>query len=723
MSESFHCDVAIVGSGFGGAVSALRLAEKGYDVLVLEQGRRLGPEDIERARTDLREHVWEPELGLHGYFWQKVFRDVGIIGACGVGGGSIVWGAVLLEPPPRVFKDPAWGAGESDWEQAMAPHYAEAARMLGRVETPVTGLMDEHLKSVAESIGGAENFGPTPVAIHFGQEGVTEPDPFFDGDGPERTGCRLCGGCLAGCPYGAKNSLDLNYLHLAEKRGARIESEMQVRSIAPLPGGGYELKTAHPWIDGVNYEPIRAERVVVAAGVLGTLELLFRCRDEFGTLPGVSPMLGRQVRTNSEAVTVVLDDDETADLSRGPAISTDFHPDERTHVTQNRYIGGGKLMRWQVGPLVDGSNPGRRAAETVLGILRHPVRFLKAATARNFERRLTAITVMQDVESEVAFELRRSPLRPWKRVLRSRSVPGREAPSYLPVANEAARSFAEASGGTPLNLLVESAGGRSVTAHVLGGAVIGEDCDSGVIDPAHEVHGHPGLYVADASAIPVNLGVNPSLTITAMAERFASLWPEKSLRPAGGPAAEGGLTGGLSHGAGAEAARQTGVEGLPRSPFALRRLWGALPVPDPGMLEGSHRAVFVGPGPSRSLAPAALGLAGLPDWYGKRFRFAQDGSDELTGMNLLRDGDGLVEHLEMRAAIEPSALDGVPVLVSTYPGAAPLPWRHVRDEFRLLAPGLLLGMAVFDRPFARRIGTPFALEHVDSAGPGRTGPG
>jgi cholesterol oxidase len=701
VSDGFHCDVAIVGSGFGGAVSALRLAEKGYDVLVLEQGRRIEPEHIKRARTDLREHVWEPDLGLHGYFWQKVFRDVGIIGASGVGGGSIVWGAVLLEPPPRVFDDPAWGGGESDWEKAMAPHYAEAARMLGRVETPVAGLMDDHLKSVAESIGGADSFGPTPVAIHFGQEGVTEADPFFDGEGPERTGCRLCGGCLAGCPYGSKNSLDLNYLYLAEKSGARIESEMQVRSIAPLVGGGFELRAAHPWIGGVNYEPIRAERVVVAAGVLGTLELLFRCRDEFRTLPGLSPMLGRQVRTNSEAVTVVLDDDEDADLSRGPAISTDFHPDERTHITQNRYIGGGKLMRWQIGPLVDGTNPGRRAVETALGILRHPIRFLKAATARNFEQRLTAITVMQDVESEVAFELRRSPVRPWKKVLRSKSVPGREAPSYLPVANEAARRFAEASGGTPLNLLVESAGGRSVTAHILGGAVIGEGREQGVIDPTHEVHGHPGLFVADASAIPVNLGVNPSLTITAMAERFASLWPDKEMQKPGPRQYTG---------------HRWTAEGLPKSPAALRRLWGALPAPDPEMLEGSHRAVFVGPTPARALAPAVLAMAGLPDWYGKRFRFEEGAAkDVLTGMNLLRNRDELVEHLEMRAAIEPSALDGAPVLVSTYPGAAPLPWRHVRDEFRLLAPGLLLGMAVFDQPLARRIGTPFALEQVDLA--------
>jgi cholesterol oxidase len=685
-------DVAVVGSGFGGAVSALRLAEKGYSVVVLEQGRRVSPADIERARTDIRAHVWEPELGLQGFFWQRVFRDVGIIGASGVGGGSIVWGAVLLEPGAQVFEDPGWGSGEDDWQAAMAPHYSEAGRMLGRVTNPFQGPMDEHLRQTARAVGGEENFGPVPLAIHFGQEGETEPDPFFGGEGPERTGCRLCGGCLSGCPYGSKNTLDLNYLYLAEKMGVRILTERRVESVAPLPGGGYELKSAHPWHKDVVHDPLRAERVVLAGGVLGTLELLFRCRDELGTLPRVSPALGQRVRTNSEAVSIVLDDDPATDLTRGPAISTDFHPDSRTHITQNRYVGGGKLLRPQVGPLVDGSSPGRRAAETVAAIFRHPVKFLRTVAARNFEGRLTALTVMQDVDSELSFEYGRSPFRPWRRVLRSKAVPGREAASYIPLANDAAREFAASSGGTPLNLMVESIGGRSFTAHILGGAVIGDTADDGVIDGNHEVHGHPGLFVADASAIPVNLGVNPSLTITAMTERFAARWPEKG---------EAGSS---------PAGSYLKVEDLPASLSALGRLWGALPVPDPEMLTGDHRAVFVGPAPGRVAAPGALGLLGLPDWYGKRFRSTPEG---LRGINLLRrDGsdDELDEYLEMKAATEPSVLDGAPVLVSTYGAEAPLPWRHVRDEFRLLGPGLLLGMAVFDRPVARRIGTPFVLE-------------
>jgi len=539
-TSTFDCDVAVIGSGFGGAVTALRLAEKGYDVLVLEQGRRLRPADIQRARRSLRAHLWDPPAGMHGFFWQKVFRDVGIIGAAGVGGGSIVWGGVLLEPEPAVFDDPAWGEGEADWKSVMDPFYDEAARMLGRTPSPFTGEMDEHLREAARKVGGEENFGPVPLAIHFGEEGRTVPDPYFGGEGPDRTGCVLCGGCLSGCPYGSKNTLDLNYLYLAERRGARIHSERQVTSIRPLggPEGGYELATTHPWKSGRD-ETVRAGKVVLAAGVLGTLELLMRCRDEAGTLPRVSGRLGDRVRTNSEAVSAVLEADPDADLSRGPAISTDFRPDARTHITQNRYVGGGKMLRWQVGPLVDGERPGLRSLRTLVSMLRHPVTTGRVVFARNFEQRLTALTVMQEVDSELRFGLRRSRIRPWKKVLQSSPVAGHEAPSYIPAANDVARAFADSSGGLPMNLLVESLGGRSVTAHILGGAVIAANPEDGVIDSRHEVHGHPGLFVMDASAIPVNLGVNPSLTITALAERFASLWPEAGQEGTGGAPGSG----------------------------------------------------------------------------------------------------------------------------------------------------------------------------------------
>ena len=687
----FDCDVAIVGSGFGGAVSALRLAKKGYDVVVLEQGRRLSPDDILKARSGVRDHLWEPELGLRGFFWQRVFRDVGIIGAAGVGGGSIVWGGVLLKPAASVFEDPAWGNGEDNWGEALAGHYEEAARMLGRTTNPFIGPMDEHLRATARAIGGEESFGPVPLAIYFGEPGETVEDPFFEGEGPPRTGCRLCGGCLSGCPYGAKNTLDKNYLHLAERQGVRIRPEHQVESIVPLPHGGYELRSRHPWDRHDSQPPLRAQKVILAAGVLGTLELLFRCRDELGTLPRVSDRLGRRVRTNSEAVTAIVSNDPAVDLSRGPAISTDFYADPVTHVTQNRYVGGGKLLRPQVGPLMDGAVPLRRALRTIAAIFRHPLRQASMVFARNFEERFTALTVMQDLDNELRFQFRRSPLRPWKRVLRSSAVKGREAPTYLPVANEITRAFAEASGGQAMNLLAESVGGISFTAHILGGAVIGESPERGVINENHEVHGHPGLYVADAAAIPVNLGVNPSLTITAMAERFADRWPQRAE-----------LADQERHQTPAELTS----EDLPRSPMAIKRLWKSLPAPSEEALEGTHRAIFVGPAPMRALAPRGLAVLGLPGWYGKRFQMSDGG---LIAVNLLCQNDALREYLEMQVRVEPSCQDGAPALVLTYSSGAPFPWREVRDEFRLLGPGELLGMTVLNRPGARAFGAPFLL--------------
>ncbi|MFD6893737.1 GMC oxidoreductase [Rhodococcus sp. NPDC060086] len=512
-------DVIVVGSGFGGAVAALRLAEQGRRVLVLEQGRRHSRADFEAARRDPRRYLWLPELGLRGFFWQRVFAHVGIIGGSGVGGGSIVWAGVLLEPEEEFFTDRAWPNSEKGWRAELAEHYGTAARMLGRTIAPFSGPMDEHLRSVSRALGVESTYGPTPMAIYFGDEGATVPDPFFGGDGPDRTGCRLCGGCLIGCPYGSKNTLDLNYLWLAEQRGAEIRVEQHVTSVIALAGGDYEVRLG-------SGERLRAPEVVLAAGVLGTVELLFRSRTN-GGLPRVSDRLGDHVRTNSEAITAVLADDVDVDLTRGPTISSEFYPDDSTHVTQNRYVGGWH-MRFQVGPLVDGADPRLRRRSAAAALLRNPARQIRTMFARNFIERLSVFTVMQNVESEIRLDYARSPIRPWRKVLRSRAVAGRRAPSYLPQANAVARAFAESIGGRPLNLLLESIGGKSITAHILGGAAIGSDADHGVIDTDHQVFGHPGLYVVDGSAIPANVGVNPSLTITAMAERFAARYAART---------------------------------------------------------------------------------------------------------------------------------------------------------------------------------------------------
>jgi cholesterol oxidase len=518
----FDADVVVVGSGFGGAVTALRLTEAGHRVVVLEKGRRLSDEDLLRARRDPRRYLWQPSVGLRGFFWQRIFRHMAIIGGTGVGGGSIVWAGVLLEPNDDFYAAPAMRSLGVDWKAELAPYLGRAARMLGRVTSPHHGPMDEHLRAAARAVGAESTFGPVPSAIHFGRPGVTEPDPFFGGEGPARTGCRLCGECLLGCPYGAKNQLTRNYLHLAERYGAEIRPEQEVHAVEPLAAGGYLVRVRHPWRRGAA-AAVRARQVVLAAGVLGTVELLARCRDELGTLPRVSDQLGRHVRTNSEALTAVLQP-PGEDLSVGPTISSDFHPDDRTHVTQNRYVGGWH-MRFQLGPMVDDDQPARRARRVAARLAAHPAAQARVVAARGFLERLTVLTTMQHHDSELAVELRRSPVRPWRRVLRSRLTGGTRPPSFLPVANEVTRAFAASSGGRPLNLLGESVGGLSVTAHILGGAVMGVDAAHGVVDANHEVHGHPGLYVADASVIPANLGVNPSLTITALAERFAARFP------------------------------------------------------------------------------------------------------------------------------------------------------------------------------------------------------
>jgi cholesterol oxidase len=530
--SGYDCDYLVVGSGFGGAVSALRLAEKGYRVIVLEQGRRIGPEQIAAGRRSLREFAWQPELGMHGFFWQRFFRHVGIIGGCGVGGGSLVFGGVLLEPDDRLYSDPAWARLGVDWRSELRPQYETAKRMLGRALNPSLTEMDEHLKTTAEAMGAGDTFGPEPLAIFFGAKGETVPDPFFGGEGPARAGCRLCGGCFAGCPYGSKNSLDYNYLHLAERRGVEIRAEQRVVRIEPLTQGGYEIHARHP-CRAHRYPAVRARNVVLAAGVLGTLELLFHPRDRDRTLPNVSPRLGRQVRTNSEAITAILSRDGETDLSRGPAISSHFYPDPSTRVFQNRLAENENFLRFHYGPLIDGERPATRARRTIAQMVAHPARTLAVWGARDFTKRASVLVTMQQLDNELAFRYGRLPIAPWRKGLRSVAVSGSRAPTYLPIANQATRAFAKASVGEPLNMLIESVANKSSTAHILGGAVIGANRELGVIDTRHQVFGHPGLYVVDASAIPVNLGVNPSLTITALAERFASLIaPADATQPA-----------------------------------------------------------------------------------------------------------------------------------------------------------------------------------------------
>ncbi len=506
--SGWDVDVAVVGSGFGGGVAALRHAQAGRSVVVLEQGRRLTPEDLEAGGRRTRDLLWEPRARLYGYFQQTLLRHVMIVHGVGVGGGSIVYAGVLLHPKPDAWEAPGWAVTGVDWSAELAPHYDVAAGMLGRQTNPYVSAQDTWLKSAATDLGVPGTFAPTPQGISFAD-------------------CVRCGACITGCPHGAKNSIDRTYLARAEELGVRVRPRSKVVRLARLSGGGWRLDLADPLRHGASAGSITVREVVLSAGVLGTTELLLASRDRWGTLPWASPALGEHVRTNSEAFTAVLQPRGGVDVTDGSTISSDFHPDELTHVTNNRFPRSFGFMRWYLSPLVTGDTQGSRARATVRAILRDPVGATANARARDWYRRVTVLTVMQHDDNELALQLRRGPLG-WG--LRSRLAPGAPAiPTYLPQANAAASAVARASGGTAYGTLLDPVLGVGSTAHVLGGAVIGGSPAEGVVDTAHRVYAssdgdvYEDLRVLDGSVVPANIGVNPALTITAMSERAMAL--------------------------------------------------------------------------------------------------------------------------------------------------------------------------------------------------------
>jgi cholesterol oxidase len=519
-------DAIVIGSGFGGSVAALRLSEKGHRVAVLEMGRRFERLDMENASRSMTSLFWMPALGLDGLFTQRFFRHVNVVGGVGVGGGSLVYAAVLLEPKPAFYLDPAWSVMGNGWQEELRPHFETAAKMLGRGTCPSTHLQDKWLKQTAVQMGVEASYGPVLLGIFFGPEHET-PDPYFEGAGPSRHGCIECGACLAGCAYDAKNTLDKNYLYLAEKNGVQVLPLHKATLIRTIPGG-YQVEIAHPLDRKKTYPPLSAPVVILAAGVLGTLELLFRSRAQ-GALAPLSPMLGQRVRTNSEAITAVLSRDQTIDLSKGPAISSDFHANEYTHITQNRVPPSYCFMKLYASPLVDGVKPLQRVLKTLAAYLRHPLESTASLRVRSdWHKRVTLISTMQNLDNQMAFTWKRGFFNGFKAGLNSRMEKGSRAPAFIPEANRAARTFASISGGIAHNSFIESVLNMSVTAHILGGCTIAAEPSQGVIAPDHQVFGCPGLYVVDGSAIPANVGVNPTLTITAMAERAMSLVPPKS---------------------------------------------------------------------------------------------------------------------------------------------------------------------------------------------------
>ena len=523
-------DFVVVGSGFGGSVSALRLSEKGYRVLVLERGRRFGRDDFPRSNWNLRRYLWAPRLGLRGIMKLTYLRHVTALSGAGVGGGSLVYANTLPVPKDPFFSAPSW-AGLADWKSELAPHYQTALRMLGANRTPFLTPPDEVLREVARDIGRPEAFEPTQVAVYFGEPGVAVPDPYFGGEGPARSGCTRCGGCMVGCRHGAKNTLDQNYLFLAERRGAVIQADSDVTWVRPSPGGGWEVtarvgRHALTWLN--RRRTVHAANVIFAGGVMGTVPLLLRLRESPDGVPGLSPRLGHFVRTNSEVLVGVVSRKRALDLSQGIAIGSIVHTDEHSHLEPVRYPAGSGFFRLQAMPMATGETALARLGDALARTLRHPWKALRAWLVSDWARSTMILLFMRTVDGSLRMRRGRSAWTLLRRgTVSERQGDGPPAKATDPEAAALAERVAKKLDGFPQSMLTETLLGIPTTAHVLGGCTMGASREEGVIDLRHRVFGYDGLWVIDGSAVSANPGVNPSLTITALAERAMTFIPPK----------------------------------------------------------------------------------------------------------------------------------------------------------------------------------------------------
>ncbi len=520
-------DFVVIGSGFGGSVSAMRLAEKGYRVLVLERGKRYRDQDFAKSNWNIFKYIWAPGLRCFGILQISPFRDVFALHGSGVGGGSLGYANVLMQPDDKMFAAPAW-KHLADWKSVLAPHYETARRMLGVARNPCLWESDHVLKNISAELKTELTFQPTDVGIFFGEagkEGLQVPDPYFNGLGPQRNGCIHCGGCMVGCRYNAKNTLVKNYLYFAEKWGAQVIAECEVRDVRPLSenqpdGARYELlcRSSTALLSKPEWR-VRARNVVFSAGALGTQRLLFRCRDITGSLPQVSSRLGDVVRTNSEALLGATSRTLKTDYSKGIAITSIFQADPVTNIEPVRYPAGSSLMRFLAGPLVEsGGSIWVRFFKTIAKIFIHPLDFLKTHVLPGWAQRTTILLVMQTEDNRIRLRLGRSIFTLFRRNLVSFPDAERTIPSKIDIGHQVTRNFAQKIDGIPAGSINEGLFNISMTAHILGGCPIGLDDSQGVVDVDFKVHNYPGLYVVDGSIMPANPGVNPSLTITALAE-------------------------------------------------------------------------------------------------------------------------------------------------------------------------------------------------------------
>ncbi|MEW6718496.1 MAG: GMC family oxidoreductase [Chloroflexota bacterium] len=526
-------DFVIIGSGFGGSVSAMRLTEKGYSVLVLERGKRYDDRDFAKTNWAFWKYLWMPALRCFGVLQISLLKGVMVLHGSGVGGGSLGYANVLEVPSDKMFDNPSW-QHLANWKSVLHPHYKTAAYMLGVTRNQHQWKADEVLHEIAEEIGQEKTFRSTEVGVFFGPEGEEVPDPYFDGQGPPRMGCNFCGGCMVGCRYNAKNTLVKNYLYFAQKGGAHLLPEAEVVDIHPLPkgqpeGARYELvyRRSTGWLFK-RKQRVRARNVLLSAGVLGTLKLLFHCRDVSGSLSNLSPHLGEMVRTNSEALLGAISRSWEVNFSQGIAISSIFSADEVTRIEPVRYPHGSSLMRFMGAPLIStGDSIPVRLIKSLREILCHPVDFLRMYLLPGWAYKTTILLVMQTEDNRMRLRLGRSLLTFFRRGLVSEPDPEHTVPARIDIGHRVARTFAQRTNGVPAGSIGENLLNMPTTAHILGGCPFGRHAQEGVVGLDCQVHNYPGLYVVDGSIVPANPGVNPSLTITALAEYAMSQIPAR----------------------------------------------------------------------------------------------------------------------------------------------------------------------------------------------------
>ncbi|MCC3315149.1 FAD-dependent oxidoreductase [Nocardia africana] len=522
----FDYDVVVIGSGFGGSVSALRLTEKGYRVGVLEAGRRFADHEFAKNSWRARQFLWAPRLGCFGIQRLTLLKNTFIMSGAGVGGGSLVYANTLYEPPAKFFADPQW-AHITDWRAELAPHYDQAERMLGVTTNPATTTSDRVLREVAEELGVGESFRHTPVGVLFGGNGTRAgqevPDPYFGGAGPTRRTCTHCGECMTGCRHNAKNTLVKNYLYLAEKAGATVHPRTTVVDVVPLSSGGYRVDTVRTgrWIRTAR-RSFTAEQVIFAAAALGTQRLLHRLRDR-GSLPHISARLGYLSRTNSEELLSIRSRRSDTDFTKGVAITSSIHPDADTHIEPVRYGKGSNVLSLMTTVMYDEDG----ATSPIRLWLRENWRrrrdLAKVHNPRHWSERMIGLLVMQSVDNSLTTYTERGL---FGRRMTTKQGEGQPNPTSIPAGHEVAHRVADKIDGIA-TAGITSLFGIPMTGHFIGGCVIGDSPETGVVDAYQRVYGHPGLHIVDGSAISANLGVNPSLTITAQAERALALWPDK----------------------------------------------------------------------------------------------------------------------------------------------------------------------------------------------------